>query len=135
MEGTTQESLKRFRLTAVRLAIPAVLLLAGAAWLIDAKVAYGLAIGGISGVLGFWLLAVQMTKYAGASVKQVHRRMALWRGMELLLFAAALYRAYLMDTTTLKAFVAAAAGLFIIRIVVAVVGIFGLDLKADEERQ
>jgi len=120
------------RLMAVRLSLMLVMAAAAVAFVFDRVVAHGLLLGGVAGVLAFWIVAVRLEKLASQSGNRVYTFSAWLSAVQLALYALALGRAYWLDRETLRGFVAAAVGLFIIRVVVVLLGLTGLDLKRED---
>ena len=126
------EPLRRMRLMAVQLALTLTVAAGGVAFLFDKTVALGLLMGGVAGVVAFWIVAVWAEKLATASKRGVYLHTVRWSLIPLILYAVALWRAYLLDPETMRGLFAAAAGLFIVRLVVVFLGLTGLDLKQGE---
>ena len=126
------EPLRRMRLMAVQLALTLTVAAGGVAFLFDERVALGLLMGGVAGVVAFWIVAVWAEKLATASKRGVYFHAVRWSLIPLVIYAVTLWRAYLLDRETMRGLFAAAAGLFIIRLVVVFLGLTGLDLKQGE---
>jgi len=126
------ETLRRMRLMAVQLALALTVAGGGVAFLFDKTVALGLLMGGVAGVVAFWIVAVWTEKLATAAKPGVYLRAVRWSLIRLVIYALTLWRAYLLDPETMRGLFAAAAGLFIIRLVVVFLGLTGLDLKQGE---
>jgi hypothetical protein len=91
---------------------------AGIALWYDRRVALGIALGGLSGTLAFWLLARQTAGLLGMSSAGVAAH--IYRGMflRLGLYAATLGLAYSLDRHDLKVFAGAAGGIILVRFAV-----------------
>ena len=127
------EPLIRMRLMAVRIGVLLTVVAAAVAYLWDKIVAQGLLLGGVAGVLMFWVLARRLEKLATASEGKVYSLSVGWRLVELFIYAAVLGRAYALDRVSLRGLLAAVGGLFIIRLVTVFLGFTGLDLKREEK--
>ena len=126
------EPLRRMRMMAVRSALALTVAAGGVAFLFDKRVALGLLMGGVAGVVAFWIVAVWAEKVAMASKRGVYFHAVRWSLIRLIIYAVTLWRAYVIDRETMRGLFAAAAGLFIIRLVVIFLGLTGLDLKQGE---
>ena len=137
------ETVRRFRFYVIRLSAALTIVLALVASLFDFTIAEGLAIGGLAGSIGF-LLMTRSFEVANVSEDGVKSDTRKWRdaprrrqgasvAARLILYAIALYFAYNLDTVHVRGFLAAAAGLFIVRLAVMVVGVAGWDLKEPEQ--
>lgn len=126
------EPLRRFRMMAVRAALALTGLGALGAYAFDRRVALGVMMGGIGGVLGFWLIARWAEKLANPDGNKVKSAAYKWTGVRLLIYGLVLGRAYLLDPEGFRGFWGAVGGLLIIRAVVLVLGVTGLDLKPEE---
>jgi hypothetical protein len=134
------EAVKRFRSYVVRLALALTAVAACAALAVDMTVAKCVAMGGLAGVLGFWVL-VRHTEFAISSADGVQSRTRRWisrtqQGVaaRFVLYGLVLVAAYRMDREELRGFFGAAVGLLIIRLAITVVGVAGWDLKETEQQ-
>lgn len=125
------EALKRFRLMTVRLALVLSLVAALVAYGFDPIVARALMGGGIAGVLAFWIGARHVERLATTPPSSVKSYAYRWTALRLAFYAVVLYWAYRLDRDTLRGLLAAAGGLLIIRFVVILVGLTGLDLREE----
>jgi hypothetical protein len=127
----------------MRLSAALTIVLALVASVFDFAIAEGLVIGSLAGSIGF-LLMTRSFEVANASEDGVESRTRKWRdaprrrhsasvAARLILYAIALYCAYNLDTVHVRGFLAAGAGLFIVRLAVMVVGVAGWDLKEPEQ--
>ncbi len=108
--------------------------LAALTYLLFSKVeTLGLLLGAVAGILGFWVPARRLEKFASASEGRVYSLPFWWRVLEFALYILVLTRAYYLDRVTLRGFLAAVVGLFIVRLVTVVVGLTGLDLKQKDK--
>ena len=131
--GDSVEVFRRFRLIVVRIALLVMAVAAAVAYAIDLAVMKGLLLGGLSGIVMFWIIAVRMEKLSLRTEGRTMGPPLTWRMIELAVYVASLYRAYLLDPERLYAFFAAAGGLFIIRGAVFVVGLTSLDMKGTDK--
>lgn len=126
------EPLRRMRLMAVQLALTLTVAAAGVAFLFDKTVALGLLMGGVAGVVAFWIVAVRVERLATGPKRGVYLPAARWSFIRLVIYAVTLWRAYVLDRETMRGLFAGAVGLLIIRLVVVFLGLTGLDLKQGE---
>ena len=123
------ETLRSFRLLAVRLSLLLTAVAAGIAAIFGWPAVQGVLMGGIAGTLAFWLTARQVEKLATGGKSKVYSVPLGWRFLEMLIYILVLARAYTLDREALSGFLGAVAGLFIIRAVIVLLGVTGLDLK------
>ena len=126
------EEFRRFRLLTVRLSLLATAVAAACVFPFHAVASKALLGGGIGGVLAFWIVAFRTEKLAsrgGNALKSGVVRLTLLR---VALYAVVLGWAYTLDRDSIWGIVAAASGLFIVRFVVVILGLTGLDLRAEE---
>lgn len=127
------ETLKHFRLMTVRLSL-LITAVAGFALLpFNRPAGLGVLLGGIAGVLGFWLMAVRLEKVATRPAEKVKLFAYRWTAIRMAIYALALYRAYTLDRERLHGLLGAVGGLLIIRVVLIVVGLTGFDLKRQKK--
>jgi hypothetical protein len=119
---------------AVRLGLllTAVAAFCGYAW--DPALGKGLLGGGIAGVLAFWILARHTEKLAKLPREKIHSLTYSWTAVRLLFYGIVLAWGYRLDPDSLHGLLGATAGLFLIRGVVVFLGVTGLDLKTEEDR-
>ena len=99
------------------------LFLAGVAWRWDPPTAWGIAIGGIAGALGFWMMARNASRLASIPKEEIPFRVYRWTFTRIIIYTIALFSAYLVDPVGRNALLGAAGGLFIARVVMLVTGI------------
>lgn len=132
----TSENLKsyrRFRIVTVRFALIIIMIMAAAAFkLFDAQAAQGVLLGGIAGVLGFWIIAVRLEKLATMPPGKVHFAALTWTSFRFLLYGAVLYRGYTLDREEMHGLLGALAGILVIRFVTMFMGITGLEMPKIE---
>ena len=126
------ETVTRFRSLVLRVSVALIAAFTIIALILDRVVAQGLLIGGLAGVAGFWMMTRNL-EVANAAVNGVKFAARKWLASRLLLYAIVLYVAYNLDKVHVRGFLAAAAGLMIVRIAVTVVGVTGWDLKEPEQ--
>ena len=121
--------LQRFRLAAVRLSLFITIVIAVAAYvLVDAAAAQGVLLGGIAGVLGFWIIGVRLEKLANIAPGKVHFAALTWTSLRFLLYGAALVRAYMIDREDLHGLLGAVAGILVIHFVMVFMGLTGMEM-------
>lgn len=127
------ETLKRFRLMAVRLSILLSVIIAAILYFaLDPIIAQGTLIGGLAGTLAFWIMAIRVQKLASNPSGQVNLTSLRWSAFRYGIYAIALGRAYYLDTETYHAFIAAAVGLLIIHVVLVFLAFTGLDMRGKK---
>lgn len=98
-------------------------IVAGVAWRWDPPAARGIAIGGIAGALGFWMMARNARTLTSIPKEEIPFRVYRWTFARIILYAMALFSAYLIDPVGRNALLGAAGGLFIARVVMLVTAI------------
>jgi len=123
------EPLRRFRLAAVRLSLVVTIVIAVAAFLlVDSTAAQGVLLGGIAGVLGFWIIGVRLEKLASMAPGKVHFAALTWTSFRFLLYGAAMLRAYLIDREEMHGLLGAVAGILVIHFVMIFMGLTGMEM-------
>lgn len=118
-----------FRVAAVRLALGVLVALAAGAYLVlDRVAAQGVLLGGIAGVLGFWIMAVRLEKLASLRPERVHFAALTGTFFRLLLYGVVLYRAYALDTENMHGLLGAVVGILVIRFVAVFMGFTGMAM-------
>ena len=125
------DTLRRFRLFAVRLGLLLTAVLTAAVFPFSQTAAKGLLGGGIAGVLAFWVIALRFERVAAQKSAGVHSLPLLWSVLRLVFFAVVLYWAYSLDREMFHGFGGAVVGLFLMQLVVALLGLTGWDLKRE----
>ncbi len=127
------ETLRRFRVLAVRLSllVTAIAALAGGL-AVDLMVAKAILMGGIAGTLVFWVTALKVERLAILPAGKVKSSAYRWSFLRLAVYVVVLIRGYMMDPEGLRGLLGAAGGILIIRVVLVFLGLTGLDLKQDE---
>ena len=121
--------LRRFRLMAVRISTLLTLAIGGGALALNRDAGIGFLMGGIAGILGFWIEAVRVEKLASREAGQVKFASLAWTALRFVIFGAVLVRAYSLDRERMLGLLGAIAGIFVIRFVAVFLGITGVDLK------
>ena len=129
------EPIRRFRMLAVRATLMVVMLLAAGAWLIEPRAAQGVLLGGIAGVLGFWIMAIRLEKLTRMKPAKVKFAALTWSAYRYLLYGAVLYKAFTLDRETYSGLIGALVGIMTIRFVLVAVVSFGLgqDSTSSED--
>lgn len=128
------ETLRRFRLMAVRLGLLLTMVLAIGGYALEPALGKGLLGGGIAGVLAFWILARRTEKLATLPREKIHSVTYAWTAGRLVFYGIVLVWAYRLDPDSLRGVLGATVGLFIIQGVVLLLGLTGLDLKTEERQ-
>ena len=132
--GVALESLATFRLFAVRIAMMLTVVAAIVIYPLFGRAAsIGLLMGGVAGALVFWITARRLEKVARQGSNMLISVPPTWRLVGFMVFALVLARAYTLDREGLSGLIAAAVGLFIIRLAAVALGVTGLDLPKEEE--
>lgn len=126
------EAVKRFRRFAVLGALGLTMALAVPTALWSAPAAKGLVLGGAAGTLTFWMLARRFEVLAAARPEALQGASFRWGFARMAVYAVALGVAFPLDPDH-HAFIAAALGLFIVRIVAVFLGVTGLDQPPEPE--
>lgn len=131
---------RTFRVAAVRLALVVTVGMAAVAYgLVDRAAAQGVLLGGLAGVLGFWIMALRLEKLATLPPEKVHLAALTGTFFRLLLYGVVLYRAYTLDSENLHGLLGAVAGILVIRFVAVFMGFTGMAMPdrpaadADDE--
>ena len=127
------ETVKRFRLFAVRTALFITMALGLGIFKFNPVLSKGILAGGMAGVLAFWIIAYRVEQLAKAASGAVKSSAYRWTVLQMALYASALVWSYRLDPDSLLGILGAGIGLFIIQVVVFVLGLTGLDLKKERE--
>ena len=128
------ETLRRFRLFTVRLSLMGTGLLALLAYAYDPVIGLGLLMGGIGGILAFWIVAVRVEKVATSTPKQVQSSVYGWTAARWLIYGLVLYKAFTLDQDNVpRGLAGAVCGLFIVPGVCFMLGLTGLDQRKRED--
>lgn len=126
--------IRRFRTLAVRYSLLVIGVAAIAAYRFNPVIAQGVMLGGLGGVLGFWLMARRVEKIASIPPSQVKFEVYKGTFVRLILYALVLGKAYTLDPETMVGFLSAAGGILVIRVVTVVLGITSIDLRKGPPR-
>ena len=96
-DSNNLESYKRFRLLTVGIALLVTLALAAIAWFINPLTAQGVLLGGLAGILGFWIIAIRLEKVARMKPNKVHFAALTWSVYRYALYGAVLYKTFTLD--------------------------------------
>lgn len=129
----TQDPLRRFRLMAVRLSMIIVMILFALALLIDRVTAQGVLIGGIAGILGFWVIAIRLEKVAREKPSKVQYATLTWSFYRYGLYGLVLYKAFTLDKETYHGLLGALVGIYVIQLVLRYLAITGRDQQGLHE--
>ncbi len=129
------EPLRRFRLICVRVSLIITALAGFGLYKFYPQMAKGVLLGGIGGVLVFWLFAVSLERVANGAEPQLRSHAYRWTFLRLIVYGLVLLKAYTLDTRSLLGLFGAAGGLLIVRAVALVLGLTGLDLEKQEETE
>ncbi|MBI1318729.1 MAG: hypothetical protein GC168_07245 [Candidatus Hydrogenedens sp.] len=122
------EALVRFRLMVVRWSLVLVALAAAGCYLWEKKVGLGLAMGGLGGVLAFWILARRVEKFAQVTPAQVHSEAVKGMVLRMAVYGVVLWRAWSLDPVGRLPLFAAVAGILIPRLVLYFLALTNIDL-------
>ena len=120
--------LRKFRMTVVRLSLMLTTLCAAAAYVYDPIIRQGGLLGGLGGLLGFWMMARRLEKLASIPASKVKFAILGWSFYRFALYAAILLKAYTLDRESLSGMWAAVAGILLVRVVLVFLGFTGVDL-------
>lgn len=118
---------------AVRISLLLTAVAVAVAYPFHGVIAHGILLGGIGGVLAFWIVALRLEKLATVAPGKVNLAPLRWSLVRLAIYVLVLYRAYLLDQKSLLGLLGAAGGLFIIRLVLVFLGLTGFDLKQEKK--
>ncbi len=125
---------RRFRVASVRLALGAMVFLAAAAFFYDPVTAQGVLLGGLAGIIGFWIMAVRLEKLAMIGEGKVKFSVLTWTYLRFALYGVVLFRAYTLDRESYHGLLGAVAGVLIIRFVIVFLGLTGFDMARSESK-
>ena len=132
---TISDPLSRLRITAVRMSMFFIMVIAAVAFMYDRIAAQGVLLGGIAGVLGFWVIAIRLEKVARTNPSKVQYASLTWSFYRYLLYGVVLYRAFKLDVETYHGLLGALVGIFVIHYVLIYIGIRGRTLQEREQDQ
>ena len=119
---------RRFRSTVVRLSLTLTALCAAIAYPFNPIVTQGILLGGLGGLLGFWMMARRLEKLASIPASKVKFAVLAWSFYRFAIYAAILIKAYTLDRESLSGMWAAVAGILLVRVVLMFLGFTGVDL-------
>lgn len=120
--------MSHFRHLVMKLSLMMMVVMALLALSLGKAAAQGVMLGGTAAILGFEI-AVRTFRLEKRPGDKVKLRPSIWWTVRFLAYVAALVKGYNLDTTQYCGLFGAIAGLLIVRVVVTVVGVTGLDLK------
>ncbi len=88
-------------------------------------------LGGIAGILGFWIIAIRLEKLANKTPSKVQFAALTWSAYRFALYGAVLYRAYTLDRVEWHGLIGALVGIMMIRFVLVFLGVTGFDTAAS----
>ncbi|MBX3176712.1 MAG: ATP synthase subunit I [Candidatus Hydrogenedentes bacterium] len=121
------ETLVRFRQATVKYTLLLTVIGAAALWPLNIPAAKGLLMGGIAGVLGFWINAFAVQKLASSDPDKITFTAVKWTFVRLFFYALAIYRSYTLDTERYYGMIAAVLGVFLVKFVMITVAFANLD--------
>lgn len=110
------------------------MMVSGVAFFMALAFSVPLAKGFLLGSVVAMLLFTWKVRQAGVLSKSLKKGFSFGivpSGIRLLMYSAVLYKAYSMDREHFLGFIGAAAGIFVISVIVLVIGYMGLDLRKD----
>ncbi len=125
--------LKAFRLRTVQLGLLLTALLTGAGLLFDRDLGVGVLLGGLGGIVMFWIVARRMAKVAADNPQVIQLGAFRWTALRMLVYALILYRAYTLDPESGYGLIGAVGGLLVVRLAMLILGFTGLDLTHQEK--
>ena len=132
----TPDPVSRFRVTAVRLSMFFIMVMTAIAFFaFNTIVAQGVLLGGIAGVLGFWIIAIRLEKVLRENPSKVQFASLTWSFYRYALYGVVLYKAFKLDIETYHGLLGALAGIFVIRFVLMYLAISGRDQQGLERAQ
>lgn len=124
------EPIRRFRLMTVRVTLMVTAAVAFGTYFYDPLVAQGVLLGGIAGLLGFWIIAVRLEKIVQHNPSNVKFAALTLSTLRFALYGAVLYKGFALDREAYHGLIGALIGIMIIRFVLVIVGVFGLDKRS-----
>ncbi len=120
---------RRFRKGVVRVSLVLTAVAALIAYPYSAVACQGILLGGIGGLLGFWLMARRVESFASITPSRVKFSVYTGTITRLSLYALVLGMAYTLDRDGMVGFLSAVAGIFAIRFVVLVLGVASFKFR------
>ena len=125
-------TLRKFRGTVIRFSPILTGIAALVAFPYSPIVTQGLLLGGIAGVIGFWMMDGSLVKLATTPGSKVQFAVLAWSLYRFGFYGAVLFKAYTLDRETYHGMLAAVAGILIVRFVLMFLGFTGIDLGAPK---
>jgi hypothetical protein len=126
--AAAMQAVRRLRALVLRLSMGITVIAAAIASPFSAVVAQSILLGGVAGALGFYV-AARYGPLASLRADRLKFFAIKWSVVRMGIYAVALVKAYRLDPVYLRGFCAAVAGLLATRVVIALVGVTGWDLK------
>lgn len=120
--------LRRFRIAVVRYSLALTVLIALAGYRFDPHFSTGALMGGIAGILGFWIIAIRLEKLANIPAEKVNFAALTWTTFRFALYGTVLVRAYYLDQESMHGMFGAVVGILGVRAVLMFLGITGIDM-------
>ena len=117
----------------VRLSLVLVVVIGAGLFFWEPAISQGFAMGGVAGVLTFWILARRLEKFATMQPEKIQSDAIKGAFLRMVIYGLVLARAYYLDPETTYPLFAATGGIFIPRVVIYFVAFTGADLKQDEQ--
>lgn len=123
-KSVLRDTARRTRMRTVRAALITALVVAGVAYAVDGEIAAeGVLLGGIAGALGFWAMSLRLEQIALVRPERLPLVATAWTFYRILMYAAFLWVAYLLDRENSHGLIGGAAGLLSTRVAITAVGI------------
>lgn len=119
--------MKPLRLFVVRSSLLATLGCGAVLLLLDPVLAKGLVLGGLARTLTFWIMARDVVQVENLSASRLKFRIQIGFALRMLVYTLVLVKAYSWDTEHVHGFFAAAAGLMIVCLMIAIAVVTGRD--------
>jgi hypothetical protein len=103
--------------------------LAALALLVSRNATQGVLLGGIAGILGFWIMASRLEKLAIMNPQKVQFAALTLTSVRFLLYGAVFYKAFTLDQDSYHGLLGALVGFLAVRYTLVFVGVTGKDLK------
>ena len=131
MSGNDEQFLllKRFRVLAVGLTLLVSIFIAATSWFFNPVLAHGVLLGGLAGVLGFWIIAIRLEKIALLNPEKVQFAALTWSAYRFALYGIVLYKTFTLDEEKYHGLIGGLIGIMVIRFVLVFIGATGLDKR------
>ena len=134
-DSNNLESFKQFRLLTVKITLLVTFTLAAIAWFFDPLTTQGVLLGGLAGILGFWIIAIRLEKVARMKPNKVQFAALTWSAYRFALYGAVLYKTFTLDRETYHGLIGGLIGIMAIRFVLVIVGATGLGQNTANTSQ